>query len=232
MKKLVVLFISFLVGCGAAFADTIVTKNNEQIECKIVEVGLETLKYKRADNADGPDYMIKKSDIKSVVYANGKTETFNTVSDKKPRLYIAEPVPYNGEPITFSTRKGFAFADGDTITEGQYLYLTQQYCLEANRQYLKGEKLRRAGKWLMAFGAPATILGVGFFVGMPNDKSYKTIGTVLMCVGAPTLVAGVPLFVVGIKQKQKSVATFNANRPQATISLNIAPNNVGLALNF
>ncbi len=231
MKKLVVLFALFLVGCGAAFADTIVTKNNERIECKIVEIGLETLKYKRADNADGPDYVIKKSDVKAVTYANGKTETFDTKANKNSRLYIAEPVPYNGESITFSTRKGFAFAQGDTITEEQYLYLTQQHCLEANRQYLKGEKMRRAGKWLMAFGAPATILGVGFFVGL-NDQSYKTIGTVLMCVGAPTLVAGVPLFVVGIKQKQKSVATFNANRPQANISLNIAPNNVGLALNF
>lgn len=224
-----------LFGVINTFADVIVTLNNQKIDCKILEVNIETLKYKRLDNPEGPSYTILKKEVKSVTYSNGTTEFFNKKREQKS--FIAEPIDYNGETVVFSQKKGFTFSNGDSISENQYLYLTQQYCMKANKQYLKGEKLRRLGKWFMAIGVPITIIGTGLHVAYNDNerhKNSKTVGTILWAIGAPTLGAGIPLYIIGIKQKKKSVDTFNANKPQANISFNFSPieNSIGIALNF
>lgn len=234
MKKFGNILFFLFAFCTTINADVIVTNDNRKIACKVLEVNIETLQYKRADNAEGPTYTISKDEIKSVTYDNGTTEYF---SKKRERIYIAEPVSYNGEEVVFSQKRGFSFANGDSISESQYLYLTQQYCMEANKQYLKGEKLRRAGKWLIAVGLPTTIIGAGLHIAYNDNernKASKTTGIILWAVGAPTLCAGIPLYVVGIKQKKQSVTTFNRNRPQKSLSLFFAPDNnsIGMAFNF
>lgn len=109
--------------------------------------------------------------------------------------------------------------------------------MEANKQYLKGEKLRRAGKWLIAVGLPTTIIGAGLHIAYNDNernKASKTTGIILWAIGAPTLCAGIPLYVVGIKQKKQSVTTFNRNRPQKSLSLFFTPdyNSIGVSFNF
>jgi len=236
MKRFKNILFFLLLTITNTFADVIVTLDNKKIDCKVLEVNVETLKYKRSDNIEGPSYTILKKEVKSVTYSNGTTEFFNKKKEAKI-IYIAEPINYNGETVVFSQKKGFAFSNGDTISENQYLYLTQQYCMEANKQYLKGENLRRVGKWFMAIGVPITIIGAGLHTAYNDNernKNSKTVGTILWAVGVPTLGAGIPLYIIGIKQKKRSVDTFNANKAQANISFNFSPieNSIGIALNF
>lgn len=63
---------------NAASAQDIIKKNNgEREQAKVKEVGPKTITYKRWDNPDGPDFIIPKAEVKSIVYENGKEDFFN-----------------------------------------------------------------------------------------------------------------------------------------------------------
>ena len=86
MKKTIVLLVA-ICSCHLLFSqDKIYRKNGQIVNCKIIEIGTETVTYKPTDNPTGPDYSIDKSRIKKVVFENGKEETF-IVNIKDPELY-------------------------------------------------------------------------------------------------------------------------------------------------
>jgi hypothetical protein len=70
--------------------DIIVKQNRDQIKSKIIEVSIDIIKYKDFDSQDGPIRNIKISDVLTIIYSNGKVETFNqgsiqtSVPDTKP----------------------------------------------------------------------------------------------------------------------------------------------------
>jgi hypothetical protein len=78
---LAILFaVSFSVMRGQ---DIITKKDGSVIKAKITEVNEETLKYKKADNPDGPSYTITKTNIFSVTYANGQVEKFESTETEQ-----------------------------------------------------------------------------------------------------------------------------------------------------
>lgn len=77
MKRLF-LYIMLII-CELSFAqDIIVTKDNQRIDAKIIEVSETTIKYKKTTNLDGPTFSIQTDKISSVVYQNGNVQTFLT----------------------------------------------------------------------------------------------------------------------------------------------------------
>lgn len=68
------MFISICCNCIAN--DIIVTKNDGQIEAKLIEVSKTELKYKKANYLDGPTFVIKTNEVSAIVYENGETQTF------------------------------------------------------------------------------------------------------------------------------------------------------------
>jgi len=57
--------------------DVIVTKKGETIEAKVTDVGIDEIKYKKFDYIDGPSYTLKNCEIATVVFSNGKIQTFD-----------------------------------------------------------------------------------------------------------------------------------------------------------
>jgi hypothetical protein len=86
MRRTLLLLIA--IGCCQILfsQDKIYRKNGQVVNCKIIEIGTETVKYKPSDNPTGPDYTIDKDRIKKIVFESGKEETF-TVNIKDPELY-------------------------------------------------------------------------------------------------------------------------------------------------
>lgn len=78
MKKLIYLTFLFLfIGIIQSKAqDKIYKKGGEVIDAKIVEIGVDEIKYKIFNVADGPIYTIEKDRIIKVVYENGRIETY------------------------------------------------------------------------------------------------------------------------------------------------------------
>lgn len=229
MTKFIHIVAALLLLGTDVYADIIHTQQGESIEAKVMEIGLETIKYRRLDNIDGPLYVIDKASVTAIDYDNGQHESFATTISNN--VSTPEPAsPYTGERIKFSQRYGFTLASGDSIGEGDYLLLTQQQCIEANKLYLKGERLRRTGKWFLAVGLPSTLIGTGLFVGFnknANQKAPRNVGVVLMGIGGAALATGIPLYCVGIHQKKQSVQTYNSH-----LSFNVYPNSLAIALNF
>ena len=56
--------------------DKIVKRDLTEILCKVSEIGITEIKYKKADNIEGPTYTIKKSEVLKIVFENGSEEKF------------------------------------------------------------------------------------------------------------------------------------------------------------
>lgn len=56
--------------------DQIVMRNGDLTDAKILEVGVNEIRYKKCRREDGPEYVVSKSDVLSIRYANGDIDRF------------------------------------------------------------------------------------------------------------------------------------------------------------
>lgn len=54
--------------------DTLYLKNNKIIPCIVNEIGIDEIKYKDLTNQEGPNYVVRKTDVIKIVFKNGKVE--------------------------------------------------------------------------------------------------------------------------------------------------------------
>lgn len=78
MKKLI-LFIAVLFAGNIFSQDSIYKWNKENIASKIEEINPLDVKYKKWDNLSGPTYIISKTEVFRIKYANGLIDTINKV---------------------------------------------------------------------------------------------------------------------------------------------------------
>jgi len=70
--------------------DTLLMKNGKVINAKIIEIGVDIIKYKRCEFLDGPMYSVNSSDVELLTYSNGTKEVVPTVKTppKKSKTHI------------------------------------------------------------------------------------------------------------------------------------------------
>ena len=78
------------IGVNASAQDVIVKRNGEELQCKILEVSKNEVKYKRWTNQDGPAFAEKKSEIFMIKYENGEKEV---VAYESPALTVPSVTP-------------------------------------------------------------------------------------------------------------------------------------------
>ncbi len=83
MKQINIILLTLCMSTGLFAQDIIVEKNGNEIESKILEVGLSIVKYKKFDNLNGPTFEILKSQIFMIKYENGTKDVFNKIDQKK-----------------------------------------------------------------------------------------------------------------------------------------------------
>lgn len=85
MKTLLTLclFIAFVVVAKAQ--DVIILKSGDEISAKVLEVNVSDIKYKKAENLDGPSYSIDKSEVFMIKYKNGTKDVFNTIENSNSK---------------------------------------------------------------------------------------------------------------------------------------------------
>lgn len=78
-KFLKVIFgaIAIILAYPMCAQDIIVTLDAKKIEAKITEVSKSEIRYKEADNLEGPTFVIETKEISSIIYANGKVVLYN-----------------------------------------------------------------------------------------------------------------------------------------------------------
>lgn len=71
--------------------DIIVCKNGDEIEAKILEIGIKEIKYKRCDNQEGPTISMLNSSVLMIKYPNGTKDIIKSSvnnEDEEPKLNV------------------------------------------------------------------------------------------------------------------------------------------------
>jgi hypothetical protein len=76
MKKLLFTLLACATSYISLAQDTLIKRNGEELEVKVLEINLQEVKYKRFDNLEGPTISIAKTDVFMIKYENGTKVTF------------------------------------------------------------------------------------------------------------------------------------------------------------
>ncbi len=103
-QLLVILFLSLFALKASAQSDTLVTRKSERIPCKITEIGEDEIKYKKANNLEGPVYSTHKNKLREMIFANGTRELITqdemAVDQKSTPELLNETRAFKVEPFT------------------------------------------------------------------------------------------------------------------------------------
>lgn len=86
MKQLCLFMLLMGIGFAAQAQDKIFTRAGKTIECKVLEIGLEDVRYQMSEKPDGAIVTIKKIDIQKIVFADGTVEEYRDELED-PTLY-------------------------------------------------------------------------------------------------------------------------------------------------
>lgn len=203
MLNLKVIFFYFLCySFNSVIAqDTIVYKNKKFEQVKIVEVGLEVIKYKRFNNIEGPIYSISKGEVSWLKYANGTIDRITQNADESPNNFLEDKIELRGFAYLY---KGQLYDVKDLkslIKSHRALSNNYAKLLEcADDLYLCDKRINRSAPSmkLMGFLSPPAFLAVGVFLGFAFDDYDITLGT-----GISGLAFGVALEISGFRVTAK-----------------------------
>lgn len=77
MKRLFFFSIAILCSILASGQDIITKLDGSELQSKILEVGIDEIRYKDHSNLDGPVYVIKKTEVFMIKYQNGTKEVIS-----------------------------------------------------------------------------------------------------------------------------------------------------------
>ena len=250
--KFFVFLIALIASIGAIMAqDIIVTTESERIDAQITEVSETEIKYKRADNPNGPTFVISTSKVASVIYKNGDVQTFkqqtkqtnSTTADKNNVIVKVKDVNeiafVPGQKLIPAKEGGVYYGNILlSIEDGQYEQFLKRNCPAAYKQYKAGKNMVVSG-WTV--GGVITAVGFGLMLGsirpqQPVNDALLISGGVLVGAG---VISGVALYFVGHKKWAYAHTTFNKECAQnklysqnLTLRMGITQNGLGLTLNF
>lgn len=186
-----------MINFFALAQDKIYLTDNSVIQAKVIEINSTDVKYKKADNLSGPDYVLPKTQVAMIIYENGTHEVLNTVkSDENMEVDLAYPPFYQTKKnlicvnyfdlifknVTLSYTRylldyhlsiGLSASAGFTNNENQYSYSGNSF-LYFDKDYGHG------------------ILSVNYFPGGMNKVSYNTGLSLMMGYGGDYYYGGYP----------------------------------------
>ena len=71
-------YLPLLTNENDSLCDILVLKNGDEVKAKVLEISPIEIKYKKCNMPDGPLYVVKKSDVFMIKYANGTKEVIKS----------------------------------------------------------------------------------------------------------------------------------------------------------
>jgi hypothetical protein len=204
-----ILFIAALILCSKCLfsQDTIVLANHDIVIAKILEIAPTTIKYKRFDMPEGPDYIEDINNVSRITYKNGKTETV--------KHYAAAPMPFSPKPLYVPNAKFIHSAryytyNDNVVSENQmYRIMISRNDLDLNR-VIHRSKNNKVGSFMCFAAIPFAIYSAEFFLLSMDDyrPNYLFPGALgIAAVGC--LSTGIICTVKHKQLKRKAVQLFN-----------------------
>jgi hypothetical protein len=215
MKKVLLVLISVLITFSVFAQDIIVTREGKKIESKVLEINEYDIKYKNLENLDGPIYTMKKSEIATILYANGQVDVFNMSLHTAPMLQQ----PYNTMYYTktdFDNARKLRNAGIGCFAGGLGLCILGSVLI--NTSYYYTYDYYSYGSWY-------------------NNLPQGIAGSILTTIGSMATIAGIVMWPVG-QTKMNKIRRFNPNgfslfeNEKMQLNLALGGNVAGLKLNF
>lgn len=162
LRKIILAFAVF-AGTGAMVnaQDVITLKNGDEISAKVLEIGIDNVRYKKYSNLEGPTYTIKKSDIfRIITLANG--ELIPPDTKKKEKSGDEDPV------LKPTLRKGYVGIGlgGSFLTDSYSAVNSTGFQFNVNFGYRFWEYV----------GMTSTIIVTSYEYGSSGDASVGVVG--------------------------------------------------------
>ena len=229
MKKVFFILVAVICfGISVNAQDVIVTKEGKKINAKVTEINENDIRYKNFDNLDGPSYFMKKSEISTILYQNGKVDVFNTNTTNN-NTTTTPPTNYNTIPTqtTNVEKEGYTYED---------LY-------SARRLRNAGITCFSIGAAFLVAGSVLTGIGIedGYYYGgyygyeyYSYDEALVIPGAVLITVGGHLIIPGIICWAVGSGRIRRinaeGISLFENNKMQ--LNLAVGGTSMGLKLNL
>lgn len=208
MKKLIFL-LTMCVVFNLSAQDIIVKRNGDELQCRILEVSKNEVKYKRWVNLDGPAFSEKKSDIFMIKYENGEKDVIahsSPVSESyavssgmnsvDPNEYIfEEPTPISHTYLKYTTkgkRESGLIKWGNMLPEEQAKSMLNHDWLD----FKKARKESRVGKILTWVGGSMVVASIPF-VPVYISRRVDGWGDELIIPIAGFVGLGIPTIIIG-----------------------------------
>ena len=138
---------------GEEKTDVVIDTNGNSVKAQVIEITIDAIKYKKADNLEGPVYTIPKSTIHKIVFKNGSEEIFNKQSIlPTPSQTADEYVPTTTTILPTTT----IITNSKTATS---LNNSSNSCLQGEQDATMYHN-RTGGNFLLGFAFG--VFGVGF----------------------------------------------------------------------
>ena len=234
---------SIILTCTCFAQDVIVTKDSKKIDAKVMEVNVNDVRYKKFDNPDGPSYALPKSDIVTIVYQNGRVETFQQTSPETAQTTLVAtekaPVSDGKSTMLISTPSELIYKNqglqSGIYQNGIRLNAKQvRGVMSGNREALKmynsGQTLGMVG--IIFSGIGGGLIGWDLGMRLGGDDGNGTV----LAVGAVGIVVGLGFALIGDANVKKSVPLYNSklnsNFVSYQINFGFTQTGVGLSMRF
>lgn len=253
MKKIVLLIWTLIAATQWCLAqDFIITRDAKRIEAKVTEISDEEVRYKKFNNPDGPVYVIKASQISSIMFANGEVQLF---SEKTEKVETKEPeqksqmevgsgyrpfVVNSGRVVAYTPglrmdRSGGTFSYGGVaLKDDVYEEFLKETCPDAAAKYGGAKAMDVIGDIFLYSGSFCVGWGLADLI-----LDYYSSGMSWILWGVSLSLTSIPFYIIEFVMKNKSVAVFNetcASKPLAAaapdLSFKVSPTGFGLAFSF
>jgi hypothetical protein len=196
--------------------DVITLKNGQEIQALVQKISEVDVEYKKFENPNGPNYLLRKSEIFMIKYANGSRDVFT--------VFKAD-----------ANRQNNFLSMSD---EQKALFLRDNHP-ELYQRFLEGLLRSKRGKNCIGVGSVFSIAGaIGMIKGVrDNNTDIIGVSTVILVLGQGFVITGIPLRATGTGIKKSVQNNYMRNyagqkQRQNEFKINIYGNGVGLAYVF
>jgi len=215
--------------------DVITTIDSQRINAQVIEVSMEQILFKYADNLNGSTYIFQKKDVNSIHYQNGRVELFQEAGAKTVQYNQNQPQnQYLNQNATANlpafvpsglTYNGGVMQDGIKLTPRR-IREVMSGSRDALQMYNGGQIFGIAGFIFSNMGGYMVGWDLGTRIG-----GGKGNGT-LLAVGAVSIGLGLGFSLIGDAKIKKSVMLYNAKQSGNLVSyqMNFGFTQTGLGL--
>lgn len=186
--------------------DIIIRTNGSKMLSKVLDYKTDTVKYKSADDLNGPTYILMKTEIKMINLSNGTTLIFNADND------VSQEIVTKTKEKELKKERIFFYGSTYYLNNNAISY--RKVCSiineKGNSQILKtlksGRLMNGAGNTLLFSGLSSLLMGLTY-TALPSED--KIPGVVMILTSIPVMTTGGIINHMGKKNIRKACGDYN-----------------------